>query len=282
MAFSDIEINLQQLNLTVRGRRYLNGDKHKVLCLHGWLDNANSFQPLMPLLNDCETVAIDLPGHGHSDHTTDPYTLANSAHYVLEVAEQLKWKDYHLLGHSMGGCIAPFAAVASPDCIQSLMFIDAAGPMTETAQQLPQRLGRFHRELKKFQSYQSRVFETKEHAVESRLKANKMNTESAALIIERQLRKTDQGYHWRFDGKLRAASATYFTEEQVKAVLSAVTCPVQCILAEDGYLQEQKFKQRLRCVENLDLITLPGNHHLHMDTPEAVAEEINRFLLSFR
>lgn len=281
MSFSDIEIKLQQLNLTVRGRRYLNGEIHKVLCLHGWLDNANSFQPLMPMLNHCETVAIDLPGHGHSDHTTDPYTLANSAHYVLEVAEQLGWKDYHLLGHSMGGCIAPFAAVASPQSIKSLMFIDAAGPMTETAGQLPQRLERFHRELKKFQSHQSRVFEKKEHAVESRLKANKMDATSAALIIERQLEKTDQGYRWRFDGKLRAASATYFTEEQVNAVLSAVTCPVQCILAKDGYLQEQRYKDRLKCIENLDLITLPGNHHLHMDTPQVVATEINRFLSSF-
>ena len=37
-----------------------------VLCVHGWLDNAASFVPLMPFIENAEIVAIDLPGHGHS------------------------------------------------------------------------------------------------------------------------------------------------------------------------------------------------------------------------
>ena len=41
-------------------------------CLHGWLDNAGSFIPLMRHLRKEEHwVALDLPGHGQSFHRPD-------------------------------------------------------------------------------------------------------------------------------------------------------------------------------------------------------------------
>jgi pimeloyl-ACP methyl ester carboxylesterase len=56
----------------------------KILCLHGWLDNAASFNRLAPLLlldsksslpkeqqqqqQPMEIVALDFPGHGLSHH----------------------------------------------------------------------------------------------------------------------------------------------------------------------------------------------------------------------
>ena len=40
----------------------------KVIACHGWLDNAASFDFLAPLLSACHVVALDMPGHGLSDH----------------------------------------------------------------------------------------------------------------------------------------------------------------------------------------------------------------------
>ena len=50
------------------------GDAHDppVLMLHGWLDNAASFGGVMPLLPGRRLLAIDLPGHGESDHLPSP------------------------------------------------------------------------------------------------------------------------------------------------------------------------------------------------------------------
>lgn len=39
-----------------------------ILALHGWLDNAASFERLAPMLDGCFVVAPDLIGHGRSGH----------------------------------------------------------------------------------------------------------------------------------------------------------------------------------------------------------------------
>ena len=279
MSFSNIEIPLSKPPRVISGLRHNDGTKHRILCLHGWLDNANSFKPVMPLLTGSDVVAIDLPGHGHSDHFDGPYSIANNAHYVLQAAKQLGWECFHLIGHSLGGCIAPFCAVADPQAISSLTMIDALGPQTEHAGQLPDRIGRFHREQINYQTRQSRIYQSIDQAVEARLGATAMAPASARLIVERQLQETDGGHQWRFDQLLRAASANYYTEEQIKAILTALECPVQCILADDGYIVKRAdFEERLSCIDQLELSTLPGQHHLHMDTPEPVACAINQFL----
>ena len=43
------------------------GEGEPVLALHGWLDNAASFQPLAEPLGH-PLVALDFAGHGHSEH----------------------------------------------------------------------------------------------------------------------------------------------------------------------------------------------------------------------
>jgi pimeloyl-ACP methyl ester carboxylesterase len=37
-----------------------------VIALHGWLDNANSFDQMLPYLTDMHVIAIDMAGHSQS------------------------------------------------------------------------------------------------------------------------------------------------------------------------------------------------------------------------
>lgn len=67
-----------------------------VLCIHGYLDNAGSFDTLVPLLprNLC-CVSIDLPGHGWSSHYP-PGTNMTLTHYTIAVERIVKhfgWKN---------------------------------------------------------------------------------------------------------------------------------------------------------------------------------------------
>jgi pimeloyl-ACP methyl ester carboxylesterase len=127
--------------------------------------------------------------------------------------------------------------------------------------------------------FKSRLFDNKQDAIDARLRAAKMAPTSAKLIIDRQIVKEDEGYRWRFDPRWRMASPQYQTEEQVKSILSAITCPTLTIIADDGYLaQRPEHETRLACLSNRESVTLSGHHHLHMDSPEPVAAAINVFL----
>lgn len=251
----------------------------RLLCLHGWLDNANSFVPMMPYLPAFDLVAVDLPGHGYSDPLTKGYQQAEVMVHVVKIMQALAWDDCHLMGHSMGGCIAPLVAVAAPERINSMILIEASGPLSETADALPDRLGRALNDRLSPEKYTSRTFANKDDAIAARLKAAKMHTASAKLIIDRQVIEDGDGLRWRFDPALRMASYQYQTEEQVHAILSAVSCPTLSIVANQGYLATRdETAERLAQIQNHTTVSLTGHHHLHMDTPEPVAAAVNQFL----
>ena len=48
---------------TLEGLHWSRPGAPKVLCLHGWLDNAASFVPLSPFLKDFDLLALDFAGH---------------------------------------------------------------------------------------------------------------------------------------------------------------------------------------------------------------------------
>ncbi len=279
------EITIEVNGVNLSALKSISGNKHKILCIHGWLDNAASFRPLLPLVQDAEIIAIDLPGHGHSDHQASIYSLATQAHTVLATADALGWDNFSVIGHSLGGCIAPFATVASPARIESLVLIEALGPRSEPPESLPDRLSQFHYDMQRPDKYKSRLFDSVDQAIESRLRVNKMSEDSARLIIERQLKQVEHNgrtkWQWRFDSNLRIASPSYFTEDQVQSVLNAIDCPTLCILANDGYLTDRaETVQRLSCIKKISHVSLPGHHHLHLDSPQPAADEINKFLMA--
>ena len=62
----EIRLNLPHIELAAH--LYGPEDGQRVIALHGWLDNANSFARLAPLLPGLRIVALDFAGHGLSAH----------------------------------------------------------------------------------------------------------------------------------------------------------------------------------------------------------------------
>ena len=111
--------------------------RHKVLMLHGWLDNCRSFWKLAPHLQEDHVVALDLPGHGKSQHKAKdgtPAILAEGIYYIADVLKQLEWKtDVTLIGHSMGAAMALGYAATFPEQVHQLILLKGAGPLARDA-----------------------------------------------------------------------------------------------------------------------------------------------------
>uniref|UniRef100_A0A5F9CXJ6 AB hydrolase-1 domain-containing protein n=1 Tax=Oryctolagus cuniculus TaxID=9986 RepID=A0A5F9CXJ6_RABIT len=100
-----------------------------VLCLHGWLDNANSFDRLIPLLpQDFHYVAMDFGGHGLSSHYSPglPYYHQNFVSEIRRVAAALKWNRFSLMGHSFGGTVGGMFSCIFPEMVDKLILLDAS------------------------------------------------------------------------------------------------------------------------------------------------------------
>ncbi|XP_032201950.1 serine hydrolase-like protein 2 isoform X5 [Mustela erminea] len=98
-----------------------------VLCLHGWLDNASSFDRLIPLLpKDFCYVAMDFGGHGLSSHYSPgfPYYQENFVSEIRRVVAALKWKHFSILGHSFGGAVGAMFSSIFPEMVNKLILLD--------------------------------------------------------------------------------------------------------------------------------------------------------------
>lgn len=254
-----------------------------VLALHGWLDNAASFDALAAELGDAvDLVAIDLPGHGHSDWLAEgsqAYSLAAAIEQVLAIADALGWQRFVLLGHSMGAAIASLVAAAAPERVERLVSLDAIGALSAPAQETVPRL-RAHLQAVQRQSRPLRLFTSIDTPVRARMLANGIGEVAARQLVERGLRAVDGGWQWRSDPRLTLPSAVYMTEEQVCAVLAAIRCPVLVVLATpapERFPQAQR-EHRAGCLDDARVMTLAGNHHLHMEQATTLAPPLLDFL----
>ncbi|WP_031340878.1 alpha/beta fold hydrolase [Xanthomonas maliensis] len=273
---------------TLSGLRSSTRGTRRVLALHGWLDNAASFLPLSAQLQtaDMDLVLLDLPGHGHSAWLPvgADYTLASALGNLLLVADALGWERFDLLGHSLGGGIASLLAAAAPERIASLVAIEALGALAEPVATTAKRLREAVASARTLAQRPLRVFPTMEMPVRARMMANQLTEGSARLLVERGVRVVEGGYSWCSDPRLTLPTAIRMTEAQIDAVLAGIACPTQVIFATPGqpYFPPALRDHRVAMVPGAQLHLLPGNHHVHMEQPHAVAAVIDAFWASLR
>jgi len=278
---------IEELELQLLGGRALRGLRcgrrggQPWLLLHGWLDNAAAFAPLLPLLReelgpDVDLVALDMAGHGRSDHLGEGYLLVDYAADVLLAADSLGWGTLSLLGHSLGGYVASIAAGTQPERVARLVLLDIIGPNGRQAEEAPSVLAKSISWVaerstgSKAGGSRLKVFGSVEEAAKQRADKNiggPMSLSNALLIASRGVVAADasaspmsgwtpsfggssptassadnescvSGYVWASDPRLLQPSQQELTPEVAAAFLKQIRCPSLVLIATDGIYRD--------------------------------------------
>ena len=254
-----------------------------VIALHGWLDNANSFDQMLPYLTDMHVIAIDMAGHSQSgDRSEDSgYDIWQDIGDVLAVSEQMNWDRFALLGHSRGAIVSALVAGTFPKLVSHCILIDSYFPIPNKPANAAGQLAKAITDRKRFQTIKPSAFNSFDDAVKARVNGFvPLQKQAATILAERGVVEVDGKFSWRNDQRLKSSSMLTFTKEQCESFFTAIKCPIMLIQAESGLLQGPIQPQLKEWVPHIEVLSMAGSHHLHLeDQAQQVAEKTQQLFI---
>ena len=282
MLTEEIRINLAGRELAAK--QWGDADKPAIIALHGWLDNAATYDRLAPGLKDYRIIALDFAGHGFSSHRPEGvrYHFIDNVDDVIGLADALDLERFTLMGHSMGTGVSTMLAGSFPDRVEKLILIEGIGSNTSEAEEAPRVLRSAVSDMKRAAAKSKPIYETRDEAVEARMKGiGGISRAAAESLCSRGLMSVSGGFTWRSDPRLVMSSAIRLTEGMVSAYLKELNMPVMLVTGKQSFLTGNAvISQRIQLVPQLEWAEYDGNHHLHLEpeTFKPVVEMIERFL----
>ncbi|WP_390443526.1 alpha/beta fold hydrolase [Pseudoalteromonas sp. MTN2-4] len=256
--------------------------KSLVLCIHGWLDNCDSFKPMLNEkvnTKDYTWLAIDLPGHGESEWKSHDahYYFIDYVYDLRTLIEELDFKKVFLVGHSMGAMICNLYAACYPERIAAMTLIDGIGIVTtkpsDTKQQL---LNAFKQRKKSFESLVSKSFISFDDVVKARMKVSELDYDNAELLMKRNTDFVEHGVKLKTDPRLKQHSGFRFSTAQALSCLDGINTPTLFIKADQGYsMIDTQLELFRHCFLNLTISFMPGGHHCHMQNAAQTLQTIS-------
>ena len=254
------------------------GEKPNIIILHGWLDQAGSWDPVCSelLSHGLSSIVYDHRGHGKSDHAPKN-THYHFPDYVSDLACIHRHitpthKPVIIIGHSMGGTIATLYASMFPERIQHLILIEGLGPRYESAQQAKNR---YKKHLMQRQSPQNHLpFSSVDEAAQ-RLKKHhpSLSNKRAHKLASRILIPHKQGWIWRFDPRHKERSAISFSQERHEVILSTIDTPCSFIFGKKSpYLRWIDVEKRSKLIPtHRQTYYIDGGHSPHISHPDVLS-----------
>ncbi len=282
------EISIECRGLTLKALTYGDKSQPPLIAVHGWMDNAASFATLAPLLNQFYVIALELPGHGRSDHRPfgASYFHADYAVDVVHAANGLGFDSFALMGHSMGGGVATLVAAAVPERIECLILLDGIGPYTGDVSDTAHYLGKAIKQSLRPVPPPRRYGSFDELLARRAGATGDIEKEALALIVRRNAEEKTDGdetwWQWTTDPRLKLASPTRLTSDAVRHVLGEIRAPVLSVVASTGIMsQHPEFEKRKAWIHQAQTITVDGHHHFHLDGgADTTAKLISEFVAS--
>ena len=253
----DLRVNGSKIHYRAWG----NPSDPLIVLVHGGAANSSWWDHVGPHVADHHrVVALDLTGHGDSDHVED-YSLELWAEQVRAVARAESEQKPIIIGHSMGGFVALTAAREFGDELHGVAVIDSP------VQEMPAEARNWFRE--KMAERPERRMEDRAELV-SRFRTIPAEDSQLEYVIrniaEQSVQQYSDGWGWKFDRNIFMRS--HMSPDQV----AQVSCEVALIRGENGMATLDITSEVLDRLGGRAPVTLilESGHHIMLDHPVAL------------
>jgi pimeloyl-ACP methyl ester carboxylesterase len=254
------------------GLRWGDGDAELTL-LHGGAQNAHTYDTVALAMAPHSLIALDLPGHGHSDPSIYPASaVASHAIDVARALEQLITPPRPLVGMSLGGLTALLVAHERADLVSALVMIDITpGVNADKARHITD----FVNGPTSFDDFDALLARTKQH--------NPTRSESSLRrgILHNAVQRSDGSWVWRHQqhgkSELEAPDAGDLWEK-----LSELSMPVTLIRAmgPGSVVDDDDEAEFLRRLPNATIVHVADSgHSVQGDQPLVLAAALEHHAL---
>jgi pimeloyl-ACP methyl ester carboxylesterase len=261
------------------------------------VDNSASFSVLAPQLRNVQCLAIDLAGHGWSEHKAGlaDYPLWSDISAVYAIADQMGWQRFALIGHSRGAMMSLLAAGVFPERISHLIMIDSMMPPVVASHQAVERFSNSIKEIQRRVKRPLSLYSSYDDAIKARCNSRyaPVTSATAVRLADRGLGEVDGQFHWHADGKLWAPSNVALSYDMVMAFAQKIaqsSLASLLLLGDHGLVKMAESNEavnevmRSQCEQLIELLStevhsFDDGHFLHMEKAASeVANTINTFL----
>jgi pimeloyl-ACP methyl ester carboxylesterase len=244
----------------------------ELVLLHGGAQNAHTWDTVALAL-DRPLVAVDLPGHGHSDWRDDHnYWPAVIADDVAVAVRALAPGAAMVVGMSLGGLTAWCLAAKHPELVRRLVIVDVT-PGTDEAKAEPIRA--FVSGPERFDSFDEILARTVQY--------NPTRTVSSLRrgVLHNARELPDGGWTWRYDPMRNWSNEQSMPDfTSLWGTVDAVDVPL--LLVRGGTSQvvgDEDVEELLRRRPDASVVTVEGaGHSIQGDKPVELARILEDFL----
>lgn len=244
--------------------------------LHGGGQNAHTWDSVLLALGQA-VLAIDLPGHGHSDWRDDhDYSGQANAPAVAAVIERRAATPVTLIGMSLGGLTAISVASQFPDLVSSLLLVDVT----------PESAARYEGLTPSQRGSVALIagpeaYESFEAMVEATVLASPTRSRASLRrgVLHNATTLPDGRWTWRYDRRRKADGALPDTSIGW-AELSACDLPITLVRGGlSGFVQDDDVAEMLRRKPGVRVHVVAGaGHSVQSDRPMELVELIQAAL----
>lgn len=261
-------------------------DKEPIFALHGWQDNARTWDPLLRLLpEDYSVLAIDLPGHGVSSHFPEfiNYSFLHYPYVLRRLQNYYSLKDIIILGHSGGSAAGFLYSSIFPDSVRGYFGIDFLLYAYKEEEKRVNKMAEIVDLKIKFGLRDHNMspaydWDVAKEVIIGAMKGS-VNSNTAEILMKRGMsKKSDGKYIFNRDGRIKTEALESISVKQAETLSSNIKAHTRLVKGTKSPFFDKGIKNCphildtiKRSVKSYELHSVEGGrHHLHMDVPEVI------------